>query len=61
MLDECITKNKIIKIEYSLPIKNKNVWFESRLFPILEEGEKTPSKVISIIRDVTKWKEAKFD
>ena len=52
---EALEKKQSFTTEYNLPIQNRNVWFESRVIPIFEE-DKEPTKVISIIRDITKWR-----
>lgn len=55
-INEALEKKQSFITEYTLPIQNRNVWFESRVIPILEE-DKEPTKVISIIRDITKWRQ----
>lgn len=56
---QALEEKKSNSIEYILPIQGRNVWFESRVIPILEEN-KEPTKVLAVLRDITKWRSQKI-
>jgi len=52
---EAIENNKIMTMEYHLPIENKVRWFQSQAIPVqVTNSEK--KKVVTIIRDITNLK-----
>ncbi|MFW9922349.1 MAG: PAS domain-containing protein [Candidatus Thorarchaeota archaeon] len=57
-IKQALEEKKSNSIEYILPIQGRNVWIESRVIPILEEN-KEPTKVLAVLRDITKWRSKK--
>ncbi len=48
----CLNENKTVSMEYTLPIQEREVWFEGRATP------KTKNSVLFIARDITERKQA---
>src|SRR6185295_6083631 len=44
----------VIPLEYSLPVSNREYWFDARLIPV------TDSKIMLIARDITECQETKI-
>jgi PAS domain S-box-containing protein len=52
---EAIENNKIVLMEYHLPIENKVRWFQSQAIPVQVTNSET-KKVVAIIREITNQK-----
>lgn len=46
-IHSCLHRKKMVKVEYSLPINDKKMWFEAMLSPL------SPNTVLTVARDIT--------
>jgi len=52
---KAIKEDMYIDFQYHLPIDDKVRWFQSRVFPVKTQESET-KQVITVIREITKWK-----
>ncbi|MGC8959174.1 MAG: PAS domain S-box protein [Chloroflexia bacterium] len=56
-IDRTLRTRQVVTIEYALPIEGREVWFEGRLSPMLDE-EGRPVAALLVARDITERRQA---